>query len=238
MSALRDRPADHLSPQCVGENVGAGRWRWWDGARCWWTAASGCRPRLNSLSSSGGNSACITTASIEVAPDDASASAQAISVPPEETISSMTSTGRRRNSAGSERQSVPSDRRDGSSRPRHGRARAGRPDRSPRVGTRRRGRLLQLWGRAHQPEAPIRSAALRRDCPPQFREIRRQGCGAVQMRLHRDHTVEGVHEEIADGALTDRLAGMERGVLAHVGEIRRNQHQPSGSSTPQRFRRE
>jgi len=65
-----------------------------------------------------------------------------------------------------------------------------------------------------------------------------QGCSAVQMRLYRDDTVEGAHEEIANGALTDGFARVERGVLAHVAEIRRNQHQPSGSSTTRCFRRE
>ena len=65
-----------------------------------------------------------------------------------------------------------------------------------------------------------------------------QGRGAVQMGFHRDHTVEGLREEIANGALTDGVAGVERGVLTHVAEIRRNQHQSSGSSTTQCFRRE
>ena len=54
-------------------------------------------------------------------------------------------------------------------------------------------------------------------------------CGAMQVRLDRHDTVKGFRKHLADDALTDSFAGMECGVLAHIGEIGRYQHQPSGA---------
>src|ERR1035437_3941948 len=55
----------------------------------------------NSIAISGGNRACVITASIALAPAALSAFAQAIKVPPDETISSTSSTGRPATDAGS-----------------------------------------------------------------------------------------------------------------------------------------
>ena len=55
--------------------------------------------RKNSAASAGGNSAWVMTASIVAAPAAASALAQVINVPPEETMSSTSSTGRPANLA-------------------------------------------------------------------------------------------------------------------------------------------
>ena len=53
--------------------------------------------------------------------------------------------------------------------------------------------------------------------------------GAMQVRLDCHDTVKGSRKHLADDALADRFAGMECGVLAHIGEIGRYQHQPSGA---------
>ena len=48
---------------------------------------------------------------------------------------------------------------------------------------------------------------------------------AVQVRVDGDHAVDASGDQRADGLLADRFAFVERCVLAHVAEIRRQQDQ-------------
>ena len=48
---------------------------------------------------------------------------------------------------------------------------------------------------------------------------------AVQVRIDRHHGIKAARQQAADVALADRLAGRERDVLPHVGEIRARQQQ-------------
>lgn len=63
---------------------------------------------------------------------------------------------------------------------------------------------------------------------------------AVQVRVDRDHALEGLREQGADVALADHFAGREGNVLAHVGEVgahQRELHRPQfarpGCSKPE-----
>ena len=62
------------------------------------------------------------------------------------------------------------------------------------------------------------------------------GCrGAMQMRIDRNDTITRSSEEPANDPLADRFARLESGVLTHVAEIGRNQNEPLGAFAPQRF---
>ena len=60
----------------------------------------------------------------------------------------------------------------------------------------------------------------------------------MKVGVDRDDAVHNGRDQPADGLLADRLAVVEGGVLAHVAEIGREQHEPSGARAPQRFRGE
>jgi hypothetical protein len=58
------------------------------------------------------------------------------------------------------------------------------------------------------------------------------------VRIDGDDGVEGLPQQGAEVTLADDFAGMERDVLAHVGEIRRDQRQLSRAQLARRRRRE
>lgn len=41
----------------------------------------------------------------------------------------------------------------------------------------------------------------------------------MQVRIHGNDTIDGVHHELADGSLADRLTCVESGFLTHVAKI-------------------
>ncbi len=197
-------------------------------------------PASNSVrTSSGGNSAWVTTASTVAAPAAYSAFAHVVSVPPDETMSSTSSTGRPANSAGSakliatERSlrrvfwrdrvlQVEPAREIGDPRPRF---LVGPHNYRGRIDVARTQRRGNRWhGRK------IVGVNAREDVVNVL--------GAVQMGVDRDHAVDVAGQKPADRPLADRLAVVKGRILPHVAEVGRNQHQPLGAAAPQRFRRE
>ena len=169
-----------------------------------------------------------------------SALAQAISVPPEETISSTIRAGRPAMQCRVRAKRFrPSDRRGGSFAQRSWRQ-PSRPARS----------LTQGRDSASGPTTtvagsrPVCAQTRRRwpawptDCRPRCRETRRS-MSAVRCRCASTviDAIDDLGEQLADDLLADRFAVMEGGVLPHVAEIGRQQHQPLGAVRAAALRR-
>ena len=60
----------------------------------------------------------------------------------------------------------------------------------------------------------------------------------MKVGIYRDDAIHRCREQPADRFLADRFALVEGCVLAHVTEIGREQHEPSGAHPSQRFRGE
>ena len=58
---------------------------------------------------------------------------------------------------------------------------------------------------------------------------------AMQMRVDGDDAIDASGDQRADDLLADRFAFVERGVLAHVAEIGREQDEAFRASAPQRL---
>jgi hypothetical protein len=61
---------------------------------------------------------------------------------------------------------------------------------------------------------------------------------AVQVGVDGDDAVDRSRKKLTDGTLADGFTVMKHRILAHVAEIRRQQHQAFGSVASQRFRGE
>ena len=59
--------------------------------------------------------------------------------------------------------------------------------------------------------------------------------GAMKVSVHRDDAIHNSRDQPADRLLADRFAFAKGGVLAHVAEIGRQQHEPPCARPPQRF---
>ena len=135
--------------------------------------------RANSVRSSALNRAWVMMTSIAVAPAAASALAQAIKVPPEETMSSTRSTGRPASKDLSKIRSQPCGRRGASFAQPRDPFPAGPRDRSPMDGPLRPDRQRLFCRLDHWSAVRLRSLALPTDCRPRCLE-RRSRISAVR----------------------------------------------------------
>ena len=55
----------------------------------------------------------------------------------------------------------------------------------------------------------------------------------MQVGIDRHHAIESARQQLSDDLLAHRFACMKGRVLAHIGEIGRDQHQPRGAIAPQ-----
>ncbi len=172
-------------------------------------------------------------------PRPSSAFAQAIKVPPDETISSTSSTGRPATSAGSAKP----------------------------ISTERSPRRIFCATVCASPSWPARSLTQGRDSAsgpttmvagsiPVVRsafaiagmadrfsasmpgKTALMSVGAMKVSVHRDDAIHNSRDQPADRLLADRFAFVEGCVLAHVAEIGRQQDEPPCARPPQRFRGE
>ena len=152
-----------------------------------------------------------------VAPAAASALAQAMMVPPDETISSTIRTGRPANMAGHEIQSRPSGRRGGS----FSATVWDRPSRPARSLTQWQGFRIRPHhdGRGVEPGLPqgVGYGRHRREIVGLDAGKHRLDVGrAVQMGIDGNDPVDASGEQRADDALADGLAPVKRRILPHV----------------------
>ncbi|MGY4417654.1 hypothetical protein ACVWY2_000079 [Bradyrhizobium sp. JR6.1] len=192
--------------------------------------------RSISQPSSSGNNACVTTASIAVAPDAASALAQAIRVPPDEhdIIDDQGGT------AGNTRR-LREVKLDGAVactallRHRRGQSKAAGEIGYPRLRFRIRsdddGRGINPGFAQFVCDGRHRRQIVGFDSRKYCSDLRRP----MEMRVDSDHAIHARCEQRADNVLADRFAFMERGVLAHVAKIGRKEDEAPGTTAPQRF---
>lgn len=194
---------------------------------------------IMSRQSCSGNSACVTTASIVVAPAVVSALAQAIMVPPEETISSTIKVGRPAMDARSGNL-ISTEAVTATDFLRN-------YVRKPKPAGEIADPGLRFRIRSHHDGCGIKTGFAQRDG---YCWHRRQIVGrdpgkhrcdvgrAMQMRIDGDHAVEPSGEQRADDLLTDGFAFVEGRVLSHVAEIGRQQDEAFRTSAPERLGRE
>ncbi len=116
-----------------------------------------------------------------------------------------------------------------------GRARQAAPRRAPRARTPRRARRPARLAGAAQPGSQRRRGRAR-----SARHANTSASAATRCRCASTHSTrsKALAEQLGDDALRDRLAGLERGVLPHVAEIRRHQRDGRRAGAPQRVGRE